>query len=68
MYIMKMHETLQRRRELAEAEREAAERETMERETIAQEMLKEQELVLEAAKEESKKLVQQAQENAKVTK
>uniref|UniRef100_A0ACD5TAP0 Uncharacterized protein n=1 Tax=Avena sativa TaxID=4498 RepID=A0ACD5TAP0_AVESA len=64
--IDEMHETLQRRRELAEADREAAEREMIERERVAEEMLKEQEVLLEAAKEESKRLEQQAQENAKL--
>ncbi|KAM0916174.1 hypothetical protein ACQ4PT_010277 [Festuca glaucescens] len=64
--IDEMHETLQRRRELAEADRAAAEREMIARETTAQEMLKEQEVLLEAAKEESKRLEQQAQENAKL--
>ncbi|CAM0955653.1 unnamed protein product [Alopecurus aequalis] len=64
--IDEMHETLQRRRELAEEDRAAAEREMVERETAAQEMLKEQEVRLEAAKEESKNLEQQAQENAKL--
>uniref|UniRef100_A0ACD5TH56 Uncharacterized protein n=1 Tax=Avena sativa TaxID=4498 RepID=A0ACD5TH56_AVESA len=64
--IDEMHETLQRRRELAEADREAAEREMIERERVAEEMLKEQEVLLEAAKEESKRLEQQEQENAKL--
>ncbi|KAM0865796.1 hypothetical protein ACQ4PT_043028 [Festuca glaucescens] len=64
--IDEMHETLKRRRELAEADRAAAEREMVERETTAKEMLKEQEVLLEAAKEESKRLEQQAQENAKL--
>ncbi|XP_047043726.1 uncharacterized protein LOC124647921 [Lolium rigidum] len=64
--IDEMHETLQRRRELAQADRAAAEREMVERETTAKEMLKEQEVLLEAAKEESKRLEQQAQENAKL--
>ncbi|KAI4967428.1 hypothetical protein ZWY2020_027809 [Hordeum vulgare] len=64
--IDEMHQTLQRRLDLAEAERAAAEMEMIEREKIAQEMLKEQEVLLDAAKEESKKLEQQAQENAKL--
>ena len=61
-----MHQTLQRRLDLAEAERAAAEMEMIEREKMAQEMLKEQEVLLDAAKEESKKLEQQAEENVKV--
>ena len=68
MYIMKMHETLQRRRELADADIAAAVWEMVERETVAQERLKEQEVLLKAAKEESQKLEQQAQENVKLTK
>ncbi|XP_020149278.1 uncharacterized protein [Aegilops tauschii subsp. strangulata] len=64
--IDEMHQTLQRRLDLAEAERAAAEMEMIEREKMAQEMLKEQEVLLDAAKEESKKLEQQAEENAKL--
>ncbi|VAH18886.1 hypothetical protein VPH35_009179 [Triticum aestivum] len=64
--IDEMHRTLQRRLDLAEAERAAAEMEMIEREKMAQEMLKEQEVLLDAAKEESKKLEQQAEENAKL--
>ncbi|EMS55502.1 hypothetical protein CFC21_002573 [Triticum aestivum] len=64
--IDEMHQTLQRRLDLAEAERAAAEMEMIEREKMAQEMLKEQEVLLDAAKEESKKLEQQAEENVKL--
>lgn len=64
--IDEMHQTLQRRFDLAEADRAAAEAEIIGRETMTQQMLKEQEVLLDAAKEESKKLKQQAQENAKL--
>lgn len=67
MYAMKMQDTLQRRRAAAEAERAAAEQAKLEREASAQKSLNEQELLLEAAKNKSKGLEQEAQENAKVT-
>jgi len=64
---MKMQDTLQRRLAAAEAERAAAEKAKLEREESAQKSLNEQELLLEAAKNKSKRLEQEAQENAKVT-
>jgi len=64
---MKMQDTLQRRLAAAEAERAAAEKAKLEREASAQKSLIEQELLLEAAKNKSKRLEQEAQENAKVT-
>jgi hypothetical protein len=64
---MKMHNTLQRRLATAEAQRVAAEKAKLEREALAQRNLKEQELLLEAAQEHSKRLEEQARENAKVT-
>jgi len=64
---MKMHNTLQRRLAAVEAERVAAEKAKLEREASAQKSLREHELSLEAAKNHSKRLEQQAQENAKVT-
>ena len=67
MYAMKMQDTLQRRLVAAEAERAAAEKAKLEREASAQKSLDEQELLLEAAKNKSKRLEQEAQENAKVT-
>ena len=66
-YDMKMQDTLQRRLAAAEAERAAAEKAKLEREESAQKSLNEQELLLEAAKNKSKRLEQEAQENAKVT-
>lgn len=66
MYAMKMQDTLQRRLAAAEAERAAAEKAKLEREASAQKSLNEQELSLEAAKNKSKRLEQEAQENAKV--
>jgi hypothetical protein len=64
---MKMNNTLQRRLAAAEAQRVAAEKAKLEREALAQRNLKEQELLLEAAQEHSKRLEEQARENAKVT-
>ncbi|WVZ98414.1 hypothetical protein U9M48_043863 [Paspalum notatum var. saurae] len=64
--IDQMHNTLQRRLHAAEAERAAAEKEKLERVASAQKSLKDQELLLEAAKNESKRLEQQAKENAKL--
>ncbi|KAJ1262759.1 hypothetical protein BS78_09G134600 [Paspalum vaginatum] len=61
-----MHNTLQMRLHAAEAERAAAEKEKLERIASAQKSLKDQELLLEAAKNESKRLEQQAKENAKL--
>lgn len=67
MYAMKMQDTLQKRLAAAEAERAAAEKAKLEREASAQKSLNEQELLLEAAKNKSKRLEQEAQENTKVT-
>jgi len=64
--IDKMQDTLQRRLAAAEAERAAAEKAKLEREASAQKSLIEQELLLEAAKNKSKRLEQEAQENAKM--
>ncbi|CAN6360229.1 unnamed protein product [Urochloa humidicola] len=64
--IDEMHNTLQRRLAVAEAERAAAEKAKIEREALAQKSLDEQELSLEAAKRHSKRLEQQAQENSKL--
>ncbi|OQU77953.1 hypothetical protein SORBI_3009G128300 [Sorghum bicolor] len=64
--IEKMQDTLQRRLAAAEAERAAAEKAKLEREASAQKSLIEQELLLEAAKNKSKRLEQEAQENAKL--
>jgi hypothetical protein len=64
--IDEMHNTLQRRLAAVEAESAAAERAKLEREASAQKSLREQELSLEAAKNHSKRLEQQAQENAKL--
>ncbi|CAD6333900.1 unnamed protein product [Miscanthus lutarioriparius] len=64
--IDKMQDTLQRRLVAAEAERAAAEKAKLEREASAQKSLDEQEFLLEAAKNKSKRLEQEAQENAKL--
>jgi len=64
--IDEMHNTLQRRLAAAEAERVAAEKAKLEREASAQKSLREHELSLEAATNHSKRLEQQAQENAKL--
>lgn len=66
VYDMKMQHTLQRRLATAEAERATAEKAKLEREASAQKRLYEQELSLEVAKNESKRLEQEAQENTKV--
>lgn len=66
LIIDEMHHTLLRRLAATEAERAAAEKEKIERETLAQKSLEEEELLLDLAKEECKKLEQQAQENAKL--
>ncbi|KAF0922932.1 hypothetical protein E2562_002169 [Oryza meyeriana var. granulata] len=66
LIIEEMRQTLQRRLLVAETKTLAAEIEKVRRETLAEEMLNEHELLLDATKERSKKLEQQAQENIKL--
>lgn len=66
MHFLQIHRNLEDRLAAAEAEKVAAEKEKLERENSAQKALDEQALIIKKVAQESKKLQQEAEENAKV--